>query len=268
MMETVYSVGLIKSIGANKKLGQNFLIDRSVAIAEAAHCEGKNVLELGAGLGMLTNELCGASKHVTAIEIDKRLYGFLKSNLKQENLELINGDFFKVASDKDVDILASNVPYNLSAKTLLWLVEHDMPAILCLQKEFVDRMTAAPGSRDYSRLSVFSTLRFRVVRLMNVPSSSFYPSPRVESSLIYLKPISVRIDEKEMNMLSLLMEHKNKKVRNALEDSSKALQIDKKEARSISDKLTEKDSRISKMKPEELLDVVRRIIKSLEIGKE
>ncbi len=258
-MEAGYSIEVIKSIGANKKLGQNFLVDRNVALAEAAHCSGKRVIEIGPGVGMLTEELCNAAKHVTSVELDNRLYEFLEANLRRENLDIINGDFFKLpqSKTKNAEMMASNVPYNLSSKTLMWLVERHMPAILCLQKEFVDRMLARPGTSEYSKLSLFCTLSFDAIRLMKVPAACFYPRPRVDSSLVYLKPTGRKISGKEMQMLALLMEHKNKKVRNAVEDSSRALHVDKHEARRICDGMEEKDSRVSKMDPKALLKVAR-----------
>lgn len=259
-MDAGYYTNIIKSIRPNKRLGQNFLINRNVAIAEAEHCVGKNVIELGPGLGMLTKELCEVASHVTAIEIDTRLYEFLKHNLEFDNLDLIISDFFDADTSKiKADIMVSNVPYNLSSKILTWLSSRRMQAVLCLQKEFVERMLAKEGTREYSKLSVFSTLSFNATKIMNVPAGSFYPKPKVDSYLVYLKPKDQKISAKEMEILSLIMEHKNKKVRNAIEDSSKALGISKETARAKAKGIQNEESRVSKLGPMALLSVAKEL---------
>ncbi len=264
-MDEDYYRGIAKSIRLHKRLGQNFLLSRRIAAAEAAHCAGKNVLELGPGLGILTEELCAVAKSVISIEIDPDLYEFLESTASHSNLKLIKADFFSVdpAKLKGIDILASNVPYHLSSRLLLWLVERKLPAVLCLQKEFVDRMLAKAGTEDYSRLSVFCSLRFSATRLMKVPSSCFYPVPRVQSSLVYLKPKAAGITKKEMEIISLVMEHKNKKMRNAVEDSAASLGLDKPAARKIADSMECSGMRASKMEPLQLLDAAKRLSKML-----
>lgn len=264
-MDESYYRSIIKSMRPHKRLGQSFLVKRYVAVAEADCCMGKSVLELGSGLGILTEELCKVAEHVTSIEIDRRLYEFLVSNVHNENCSLVNSDFFSFdfKGVPKADIMASNVPYNLSGKTLMWLVERSMPAVLCLQKEFVDRMQAKPGSDGYSKLSVFCSLRFNVEKIMKVPAGCFYPMPRVDSSVVRLTPKKTKISKDSMRMLSLIMEHKNKKFRNAIEDSSKALGIAKSEARKIADTMRCKDDRVSKMNPEALLDAAAELSSKL-----
>jgi 16S rRNA (adenine1518-N6/adenine1519-N6)-dimethyltransferase len=256
-----YYKRIIKSIGFNKRLGQNFLLDDGVAKAEAVHVSGKRVLELGPGLGILTRRLCEEADFVTAIEIDKKLSEFLSANLNSKNLKLINEDFFEVADreSKNADIVASNVPYQLSSKLLFWISRKGMPAVLCLQKEFVNRMMAQPGTNEYSRLSVFCSLQFRISEIMGVPSSSFYPPPKVDSKVVYLKPKGADISEKSSDIISLIMEHKNKKLRNAIQDSSSMLGLDKAEARKIADSFDECDSRVFTLSPEALLNVSNKL---------
>lgn len=260
-----YYVEMAKTMGPHKKLGQNFLLSRRVAAAEAAHCAGKRVLELGPGLGILTRELCAVAKSVLSIEIDKNLYEFLKSTESYKNLELVRADFFAFDQSKldGIEVLASNVPYHLSSRLLLWLVERKMPAILCLQKEFVDRMLASAGTKDYSRLSVLCSLRFSAMRLMRVPAGCFYPVPRVESSLVYLKPKDSDVTGREMEIISLVMEHKNKKLRNAVEDSAASLALDKRSARRLADSLECAATRVSKMEPLGLLAAARKLSRML-----
>src|SRR5690349_21760406 len=122
-----------------KSLGQNFLKNRDVAIAEAAHSYEKVVLEIGPGYGILTKELCKHAKRVIAVEKDANLYRFLTNEIKSKKLKLINKDFFK-ASDEEletekIDIVIANIPYNLSSKVVEWLFTNSKQAVLCLQKE-------------------------------------------------------------------------------------------------------------------------------------
>ena len=263
MDETQYK-SMIRSIRPRKRLGQSFLVKRYVAVAEADCCKGKRVLELGPGLGILTEELCRIAKHVTSIEIDRNLYSFLVSNVQHGNCTIINSDFFSIEKLPKADMMASNVPYSLSSKTLMWLVEKKIPAVLCLQKEFVDRMLAKPGTEDYSKLSVFCSLQFNAAKMMTVPADSFYPVPRVDSSIVILKPKKARISRDELRIITLMMEHKNKKVRNAIEDSSRYLGVAKTDARRMADSIVHCSDRVSKLEPGALLHVARELLPHLE----
>jgi 16S rRNA (adenine1518-N6/adenine1519-N6)-dimethyltransferase len=256
--------GVIDSMRPHKRLGQSFLVKRYVAVAEAEYCRGKRVIELGPGLGILTEELCKVARHVTSIEIDRNIYAFLVSNVMHENCTIINSDFFSMKDYRRADMMASNVPYNLSSRTLMWLVERRMPAVLCLQKEFVDRMTAKAGTGNYSKLSVFCSLQFDVERVMKVPADSFYPTPKVDSAVVVLKPKKFRINKEEMRIITLMMEHKNKKVRNAIEDSSRYLGIRKDDARKRADGIAHHSDRVTKLEPKVLVQVAREMLKSLE----
>ncbi len=255
----------INAISPYKRLGQNFLVNRNIAKSEANFGIGRSVLELGPGLGMLTRELCRVAKHVTAVERDKRLYEILSGSISSKKLELINADFFSVSGSKlRADIMISNIPYNLSSKTVGWLGQVQMPAVLCLQKEFAEHMVAGPPERSYSRLSVFCALQFKVTYIMDVPSNDFYPEPDVGSSLVYLKPKGLKITERSYELLSLLMMHKKKKLRNALIDSAKLLGIEKGDAQKISSAIANGEKRPFQLTPEELLESSNQIAKMLD----
>ena len=242
---------------AKKSLGQNFLINHEVAKAEAAHSAGKNVLEMGPGHGVLTAELCKSASRVVAVEKDSSLMPYLHSKLHSRKLVLINKDFFDANAEElmlaDTDIMISNIPYSLSSKTIEWLSMNGMQAVLCLQKEFVEHMLAKPGTRKYSKLSVVSSLQFKVSQMMNVGRNNFYPVPRVDSALVHLGVKNVHIEPRASAMLALLMEHKKKLVRNAVIDSSKELYLSKEEAARIAGMMRSSDARVFKMGPEELL---------------
>lgn len=261
---------MLKGINASKRMGQNFLTNREVARKEAMYAIGRNVVEIGPGLGILTEELCLVAKSVKAVELDRRLYDMLKGRLTYRNIELVNGDFFELPESdfKGYEIMVSNIPYSASSRVISWLGSHPMPAVLCLQKEFVDHMDASPGERSYSKLSVISHLFFSVRRMMDVKASEFYPVPEVDSVVIFLRPTGLRISPAALSMLSLLMEHKKKKVRNAVIDSSKALGIGKAEASSFADTLDGKDERPVHLPPEGILGIAEQMASRLKAQKE
>ncbi len=252
-----------------KRLGQNFLVNEHVAVVEAAHSHEKNVLELGPGYGTLTRELCKHAKSVVAIEKDHNLWMLLKGEIPSKKLKLINKDFFE-ASDSElelgnIDIMIANIPYNLSSKVIGWLSDHHMQAVLCLQKEFVDHMLAKPGSKNYSKLSVVTELSFSVTRMISVSRNNFYPVPRVDSVVIYLKPKEKKLDKREMEIVSLLMQHKKKKLINAILDSHAYVGIEKKEISKALEKMRgELNERVFTIPPLKLLEISGRIGEMLQ----
>ncbi|MEM3827207.1 MAG: 16S rRNA (adenine(1518)-N(6)/adenine(1519)-N(6))-dimethyltransferase RsmA [Candidatus Micrarchaeaceae archaeon] len=255
---------------ANKKLGQHFLIDESVAELEASYCKGRRVIELGPGLGMLTRRLCESAREVVAVEKDHRLYSELASSISFPNLTLLNADFFSLGSKEleGWDMLASNVPYMLSSKVIDWLLERKIEALLCLQKEFVERMLATVGSRNYSRLSVMSALLLDVERIAEVPAEKFFPKPRVDSEIIHVKPLDRQVSAEEARIIKLLMEHKKKRLRNSIIDSSKALGLSKESARNIAGNVENSGERVFRLPPQELLFLASALAKKLNLQKE
>src|ERR1700733_737369 len=128
----------IRNLHAKKSLGQSFLVNISIATMEAEYAKSMNVIELGPGLGILTKELCKTAKKVIAIEKDQRLFDMLSAEIQSPKLNLINNDFFlvDVSSLGKIDIMVSNIPYNLSSKLIYWLSVNKIPALICIQKEF------------------------------------------------------------------------------------------------------------------------------------
>lgn len=246
-----------------KRLGQVFLIDDNVAKAEAAHSYDKNVLEIGPGKGMLTRELCRHAKSVTAIEKDRLLCRLLKSEIASKKLNIIEGDILEVddrALGLDrIDIVIANIPYYLSSSMIDWLSERRLEAVLCLQKEFVEHMLAEPGERSYSKLSVMSSLMYRIVKIMDVSRGCFRPIPKVDSVVIYLQPKEVEITDREHLIIGLLMQHKKKTIRVAILDSRKALGIDQAKLIALADKVKENQRRLFKISPKEILLLAREI---------
>jgi 16S rRNA (adenine1518-N6/adenine1519-N6)-dimethyltransferase len=259
-----YTREYAKQFGARKRLGQNFLLDGKVAETEAKFAKGRAVLEIGPGLGILTEALCSSASKVLAVEKDTRLFSELEGRLRCRNLRLINSDFFDLGVEtRGYDMLVSNIPYNLSSKTLFWIIRNRMEAVLCLQKEFVEHMVAKSGTRKYSRLSVTSSLTLNVEKVMEVDASSFYPKPKVDSEVVHITCRDLLLTDKESDMISLIMEHKKKKLRNAVIDSASKLGIGKMLARHAAERLSSTDARVFAMKPEEILASARELISVL-----
>ena len=247
------------TIASKRYMGKNFLISEAVAVAEAAHAEGKTVLEIGPGKGMLTKQLCMRARKVIAVEKDMRLFTTLLSVLQYDNLKLLNKDFFNATADEleldSIDIVIANVPYSMSSKIVVWLREHNKQAVLCLQKEFVEHMLAREGTHNYSRLSVMCALSFRITEIMRVPRSSFRPIPKVDSAVIFMKPKKESIAAQEDSAINMLMQHKKKTLRNAILDSRLCA------PEAVSGMFAEEQlqGRVFKMAPEDILSAARKL---------
>ncbi len=227
------------------KFGQHFIKSESLLkeIASYLNISSEDVvLEIGAGDGRLTKYLTNA-KNVYAVEIDKKLFEKLKGK-NLPNVECINRDILDFEFPKEVNKIIGNLPYEISSpiteKILLFLNSQlhkgvkNLLAILMYQREFAQRMTAFPGLKDYSRLSVLVNYYAECEIIKNIPKGMFRPPPKVDSSLVKLFPKDVKRDDKLFEIVKILFMHKNKKVINALIDSRQFLKIkDKNELKSI-----------------------------------
>ncbi|BCA97090.1 ribosomal RNA small subunit methyltransferase A [Legionella antarctica] len=180
-----------------KRFGQNFLQNRHTidGILRAIDPQPKdNMLEIGPGLGALTQPLLRKLEHLTAVEIDTDLYQYLAQlPITQGKLQLISADaltidYSQFGSDLRV---VGNLPYNISTPILIHLLQF-APFIkdmyFMLQKEVVDRMAAAPGCKAYGRLSVMLQYHCDVAHLFDVPPEAFEPPPKVDSAVVRLIP--------------------------------------------------------------------------------
>jgi 16S rRNA (adenine1518-N6/adenine1519-N6)-dimethyltransferase len=181
---------------ARKRFGQNFLVDAHYIrrIVEAINPQTDDrLVEIGPGLGALTRPLLGRIAHLTVIEIDRDLAGHLVSEFDSARLTLHNVDAleFDFGTRGSNLRIIGNLPYNISSPLLFRLAQfetHLRDLHVMLQKEVVDRMTAAPATPDYGRLSVMLQVRFRVERLFTVPPGAFRPTPKVDSAVARLTP--------------------------------------------------------------------------------
>ena len=183
---------------ASKRLGQNFLVDRGVVqgIVDAAELSPEDtVLEIGPGIGTLTQGLAETGARVVAVELDKKLPAVLAETLKgYDNVQIVPGDILKLNIPEILELRAgerfkvvANLPYYITTPIIMTLLEQRLPIerlVTMVQKEVAVRMTARPGSKDYGALSI-AVQYFTVSRLiMDVPPRSFLPAPEVTSAVI------------------------------------------------------------------------------------
>ena len=205
-------------VSPSKGMGQNFLIDDRVAerqVEFAAVGKDDVVLEIGPGLGVLTNRLAERSGKVVAIEMDRKLAEYLRSTLP-ENVELIEGDALEIEFPA-FNKVVSNLPYSISSPIIFKFLEHKFEkAVVMLQKEFADRMVAAPDTDDYSRLTVNVYYRAECRILEKVPRSRYWPVPKVDSAVVELvprpPPFAVKDERLFLKLVEVLFQQRRKKI--------------------------------------------------------
>ncbi len=221
-MYNLSDIGTVRSIlekhgfTFSKALGQNFLINPAVCpemAEEAVTSENDGVIEIGAGVGVLTAELCKRAKKVVSIELDKRLLPVLDETLAEfDNFEVVNEDILKVdlhelIKEKFHDCenvsVCANLPYYITSPVIMKLLEDKLPIkqiIIMVQREAADRLTAPVGSREAGAITVAVNYYAEAEKLFNVSKGSFVPSPKVDSAVIRLSiydkpPIETKDEE-------------------------------------------------------------------------
>ena len=205
-----------------KSKGQNFLIDGRVAdrhIAYAGIREGDRVLEVGPGLGILTERMADLPCELTCIELDDILAEYISQTFG-DRLRLIHGDAVKV-DFPEFDVFVSNLPYSVSTPIIFKLLDHRFrTAVVMVQKEFADRMVADVGSPDYSRLTVNLFYRADCAVMEPAPASRFNPRPRVDSALVRITPRKAPFDVIDERLFFKVTEitfnHRRKKIGTSL----------------------------------------------------
>ncbi len=220
-----------------KRLSQVFLrdIDAVKEFLDLADFKGKTVLEIGSGTGAVTTYLAGRAKRVVAMEIDDDAIAELtRATAGFKNVEAVKADALR--SSLDYEVVVGFLPYHAATPILVRLLHSNYgDAILCLQKEFAVRMTAAPNSPDYSRLSVLAQSLADVEIMGAVPRGAFTPVPKVDSALVYLqRNKKFDLDDR---LVSALFQHKNQSVKNALLHSGRALGLEKPALKRIAESL-------------------------------
>ncbi len=186
----------------DKRYGQNFLISERVVENIAENCgasENDGILEIGPGIGVLTQKLCERYKKVVSVEIDNKMVSILgKTMAEYGNFTLISNDILKT----DLDALlkehfdgmrvtvCANLPYYITSPIIMFLLESEAPfdnVTVMIQKEVAERLTAKPGSADYGAITPAVNYYADVQKLFTVPAGCFYPAPKVDSAVVRFK---------------------------------------------------------------------------------
>ncbi len=227
------------SFSFQKKFGQNFLVDSNVLeniIEKAGITKDDLVVEIGPGIGAMTQYLCESAREVVAIEIDEMLIPILNYTLSEyDNFEIINDDALKTDIEqiakkkndgKPIKVVA-NLPYYITTPIIMGLLEGDAPIesiTIMVQKEVAERMQTGPGSKEYGALSLAVQFYADANILMNVPASCFMPKPKVDSSVIKLdiykeKQIDVCDEEMMFKIIRASFNQRRKTLVNGLKNA-------------------------------------------------
>ena len=188
---------------ARKRFGQHFLTDGAIidAIVDVIDPQpGQALVEIGPGLGAMTDPLVARCKALTVIELDRDLAARLRRRPELAVIEsdVLQVDFAALADARGQPLrVVGNLPYNISTPILFHLLtvaDRVVDQHFMLQKEVVDRMAAEPGSKDYGRLSVMLQWRYAIESVLDVPPESFDPPPRVDSAVVRMRPLAPAMD--------------------------------------------------------------------------
>lgn len=222
-----------------KKFGQNFLIDSNIldCIIDGAEISKDDmVLEIGPGIGTMTQMLCESAREVVAVEIDKNLIPILKETLSEyDNVEVINEDILKVDIEKLVKErndgkpikVVANLPYYITTPIIMGLFESHVPLdsiTIMVQKEVADRMQTGPGSKDYGALSLAVQYYSKAEVLVEVSPNCFIPRPKVGSSVIKLtlhkdERVSVNDEKLMFRLIRASFNQRRKTLSNGIKNS-------------------------------------------------
>lgn len=222
-----------------KKFGQNFLIDTSVLerIVAAAQITGEDcVLEIGPGIGTMTQYLAERAREVVAVEIDRNLIPVLQDTLSgYDNVTLVNDDILKVDIRKLVEEknggrpirVVANLPYYITTPIIMALLEGHVPLksiTVMVQKEVAERMQTGPGTKDYGALSLAVQYYAKPEVVANVPPNCFIPRPNVGSAVIHLvryeePPVEVEDEKKMFSLIRASFNQRRKTLANGLSNA-------------------------------------------------
>lgn len=249
-MNRLSDIGTIKDILSrhgftfSKSLGQNFLINPSVCprMAELSGADsGVGVIEIGPGIGVLTNELCRLADKVVAVELDKRLLPVLEETLGEyDNLRVVNADVLELDLHRLIEeefegmevVVCANLPYYITSPVIMKLLEDKLPIkaiTVMVQKEAAQRICAEVGSRQSGAVTVSVNFYAKPEMLFGVSAGSFMPAPKVDSAVIRLDvlskpPVEVESEEKFFAVVKAAFSQRRKILANSL---SSGLSLDK-----------------------------------------
>lgn len=242
LIEVKNTIAVLQKYGFNfsKKFGQNFLIDEHVLdkiIAVSELSKEDNVLEIGPGIGTMTQALSENAGHVYSVEIDDKLIPILKDTLSDcDNVTIINQDIMKVdiealvrenCQGQPVKVVA-NLPYYITTPIIMNLLERRLPLksiTVMVQKEVAERMQAEPGTKDYGALSLAVRYYCEPYLAANVPPNCFMPRPDVSSAVIHLKrheepPVKVKDEKLMFSLIKASFAQRRKTLVNGVKNSA------------------------------------------------
>jgi 16S rRNA (adenine1518-N6/adenine1519-N6)-dimethyltransferase len=224
------------NVKPKKKQGQTFLSSHRIAreIVDLAELSGRDeVLEIGGGFGVLTQQIAERAQQVHVIELDPNLAKALRDAVKDfKNVNIIEGDVLIVDLPR-ANKIVSNLPYSISSEVTFRILREIKfeQAILMYQKEFASRLVAAPGTTEYSRLTINVQYYVDVEEILEVPAELFYPLPAVDSTVVRMTPRSKGIFARDDSvfhwMIGGIYPYPNKNLRKALRIWFRNLGIDK-----------------------------------------
>ncbi|MFH1307031.1 MAG: 16S rRNA (adenine(1518)-N(6)/adenine(1519)-N(6))-dimethyltransferase RsmA [Candidatus Micrarchaeota archaeon] len=248
----------------SKQKAQHFLANNSILNEEAKilQPEDMDVLEIGAGDGRLSQNILKYNpKSLALVEIDSYWANYLRKKFsKNKKVKIINSDFLKLPNSHSAQIIAGNIPYNITSKILVKLSKMKfLHAVLCMQKEVVQRICAPSSTSKYGRLSAFCQLHFLLNPLFPISKEFFHPPPKVDSQLVQLIPRkSAKLPKNLDKVSSALFSHRLASVQNALFHSRKLWGWSKQKARKEASKRVKfKERKVFMLAPEEVVEIAR-----------
>ena len=192
-----------------RKLGQNFLVDENILnfiVDSSIISEQDNIVEIGSGLGALTQKILVKSNSLLCIEKDKKMYSFLKDRFPK--LKIINKDVLKINPNElfyqNSYKIISNLPYSVASRIIIMFAEsNNSPSsmTLTIQKEVAERLVASPNCKEYGVLSILVSNFYDIKILKNISPKCFFPSPKVFSSIVFLKKRNTPLVDKEIFLI-------------------------------------------------------------------
>ncbi len=226
---------------ARKRFGQNFLVDANIIAKIIDRIDpkpGQTLIEIGPGQGALTEPLLASGAQLLVLEIDRDLARMLSlRHERTENFTLHEGDAlkfdFEQAALPDKVRVVGNLPYNISTPLIFHMLTHKHRIenmVFMLQNEVVERMAAAPGGKEYGRLSAMTQYHCDVQRLLHVPPNAFRPAPKVQSAIVGLVPrktpsAEASLDESFAKVVKAAFSSRRKTLRNNLRELLSVEQI-------------------------------------------
>ncbi len=248
-------------ITPSKTLGQNFMVNKNIAdkiVDSAEISKDETILEIGPGLGVLTDRLLKQSGELVLVEKDDDLYHYLQDRYSSNcGIKIIHGDILEIdlpAFDK----IVSNLPFSISSPITFKILKHGFRCgVLTYQKEYADRLIAKPGEKNYSRLSVMVSTYTRAEKLFDIKRDSFYPQPRVDSTVVKFTPsqpdFELKYPETFTEVVRELFNYRRKMIRNALKTGFKLELIED---------VPYDDKRVGNLTPEQINEITEYLVEN------